>query len=1410
MHKDSVLYTSNILFSIIQFYANLMKKATYALFIFLLLASGLSAQNSFFEVVSPRAAPTPVEVVKNIKNFSIVRLNEPAMRAYLLNAPMEFQNNGMTLPLEIPLPNGKTEIFGIVESPILSREVAAQHPEIKTYTGNGLTNKKAIIRLSLTSDGFNAILLNVEGDAVYFQKYSEQSRDVYFTYFTREVVVPQNGTKTKSCSIGLHEEDHDHDHDAVTPNQLPEMMMVGAPVTLKTFRLALAANGEFTAEHGGTQAGSFATVVGYVNRMTALFRRDLGVNFTLVSGINLIYINPATDPYTNNDQIAMLEENHNNCNAVIGNTNYDIGHVWGYTGGSGGGIAASPSVCNTNFKGEGVSGEGDLGSYAQVFMDQLLFHEVGHQFGMSHSYNSTIPVCTTRNPGTSVEPGAGTTVMSYGFTCDTDDYFSTNTPQTGPILQFHAASLAQANAYMAASGNCFSSTATGNTSPDVTGPSNFTIPKSTPFALTGSATDVNSDAMTFCWEGMNTGTMTPNANTLTDLTQPPFFRSYGIPDSSAATRTYPLLSAILNGTNNAKGDKLPSVGIATTHRLTVRDNNAAGGGVSFADVTVTVNGAIGPFLETTNLGGSYAALSTQTITWSVNGTNTATPNIKISLSTDGGLTFPITLLASTANDGSELVTLPNNPTTTARIKVEAVGNIFFDISNVNFTITPAAAVTCPANSAVCVNAPAFALTGGMPAGGTYSGTGVSAGMFNPATAGVGMHTITYTNGTTCTFVITVNALPAVTCPANSAVCVNAPAFALAGGSPGGGTYSGTGVSAGMFNPASAGVGMHTITYSSTDGNGCTNTCTFVITVNAAPTVTCPANSAAIVTDPAFALTGGSPGSGTYTGTGVSAGMFNPATAGVGMHTITYSYTNGNGCTNTCTFVITVNAAPTVTCPANSAVCINAPAFALTGGAPAGGTYSGTGVSAGMFNPATAGVGMHTLTYTNGGTCTFVITVNALPVVTCPANATTCINTPAFALTGGSPAGGTYSGTGVSAGMFNPATAGTGPKTITYTYTDGNGCTNSCTYTITVSALPTPVITGQNVVCTGGNVTLDAGAGYSSYAWSHGGGSGQTATFSNILATTTYSVTVTNAAGCSGTASFTVTKDNGELPSAWSNSNVGSANGSASFSPCSGDGGTFTLSATGFSTSSSDVIHASYQQICGNTEVIARVLTVSGGGWAGVMVRETLAQGSKKVSMKTQLSTNIRREIRSVTNGAATILNYIRPQHTWLRLVRSGNNIVGYSSIDGTTWNFAFTATVSMTGCVYVGIFSESINNSVTNTATFDNVSVTGAPAPLVGNFPVAVLAESGDHVQVYPNPTTGEVNINLDIHAGKPGVIQVFNTLGELVMQERLIAGNPETHNMRISNGAGVYTVVIQLDDQRIVRRVVVNPNAGE
>jgi hypothetical protein len=234
-----------------------------------------------------------------------------------------------------------------------------------------------------------------------------------------------------------------------------------------------------------------------------------------------------------------------------------------------------------------------------------------------------------------------------------------------------------------------------------------------------------------------------------------------------------------------------------------------------------------------------------------------------------------------------------------------------------------------------------------------------------------------------------------------------------------------------------------------------------VVVNALPTMTCPGNNSVCVSAAAFALSGGSPSGGTYSGPGVSSGSFDPATAGVGVHTITYSYTDGNGCSNTCTFTITVNALPVVTCPGNSSVCVSAAAFALSGGSPAGGTYSGAGVSAGSFNPATAGVGTHTITYSytdaNSCTnsCTFTITVNALPVVSCPTNITgICSSDAAFALTDGSPAGGSFSGPGVSGGQFEPATAGGGVHTITYTYTDGNSCPNTCTFTITVTAATT--------------------------------------------------------------------------------------------------------------------------------------------------------------------------------------------------------------------------------------------------------------------------------------------------------------------------------------------------------------------
>jgi hypothetical protein len=658
----------------------------------------LLAQNDFFTVVpsSDKNLPTAFEKVQYFKKISVTKVNETALRTYLSTAPLEFHNNGVTLPLAIPLPNGEVETFGLVESPVLSAEQAALHPEIKTYTGNGLKNKKYVVRLSLTALGFNAIVLNVDNDAVYFEHYSKDNSQYYFSYFTRDASTPKHYHPQKAV-CGVESSKNDNGSVNLNPHRAENTPENNTGATLRTYRIAIAATGEFTQTHTGAndaakQTAALSTISEYVNRMNAVYRNELCVSFTLVSGTNVVYPNGGTDPYTNGNGSALIGENETNLTAVIGLANFDIGHVLGTSLGSGEGLATSPSLCDTD-KARGYTGQGNLAQFGQIFFDQALFHEIGHQFSMSHSFNSSIPVCTTRRQGTSVEPGAGATIMSYGFTCGTDNYPNTTSgpTTTGPILTFHTASYSQAVTYMGTTigSSCGTSTVTSNTLPVVTEPANYTIPKSTPFTLTGSATDANGDALTYCWEGTDIGEVAaPDAATLANTAKPPFSRTYE--PATTGTRNFPILSAILDGTNQAKGDKLPSVAFAAKHRLTVRDNRSGGGSTVFKEITTTVDATSGPFLETTNLAASYAGNSSQTITWSVNGT-TAAPvscaNVKISLSTDGGTTFPTVLLASTPNDGTESVTLPNTATTTARIKVEAVGNIFFDISNSNFAIT---------------------------------------------------------------------------------------------------------------------------------------------------------------------------------------------------------------------------------------------------------------------------------------------------------------------------------------------------------------------------------------------------------------------------------------------------------------------------------------------------------------------------------------------------------------------------------------------------------------------------------------------------------------------------------------------------------------------------------------------------
>ncbi len=448
----------------------------------------------------------------------------------------------------------------------------------------------------------------------------------------------------------------------------------------------------------------------------------------------------------------------------------------------------------------------------------------------------------------------------------------------------------------------------------------------------------------------------------------------------------------------------------------------------------------------------------------------------------------------------------------------------------------------------CVNDASINLTAATP-GGTWSGAGITDavnGTFDPATAGAGTHVITYeiTDGNGClssdTENVTVNALPDATINPVAPVCVDAAAFNLTAATLGG-TWGGTGITDavnGTFDPATAGAGTHTISYTVTDGNGCTNTDTEDITVNALPDATITPPGPLCINNAAINLVAATTG-GTWSGTGITDavnGTFDPATAGIGTHTITYNITDGNGCANSDTENIVVNALPDATINPEAPFCLNDAATNLSAATP-GGTWSGTGITDavnGTFDPAVAGAGTHTITYTvtDGNGCTNNdtedFTVNPLPDATINPMAPVCIDAAAFNLTAATP-GGTWAGTGITDavnGTFDPAVAGVGTHTITYTVTDGNGCTNIDTEDIVVNPLPDATITAGGPFCLNDaatNLTAATPGG----TWS---GTGITdavnGTFDPAVAgigtfTITYNVTDGNGCTNSDTEDFTV-------------------------------------------------------------------------------------------------------------------------------------------------------------------------------------------------------------------------------------------------------------------------------------------------
>jgi len=610
--------------------------------------------------------------IKTAYESFVFDVDDNDFRTTLATAPMEdLASKSEALTIDLPLPDGSFSQVKVLESPIMEEALSAKYPDIKTYKvfGDNISG-----RIGYTYKGFHGILFTENG-TVYIDPVG-QSSGTYHSYSRKSYMDFYSGTKEFQCLA----EDEAHEMHSLMNERGGR-----SGEQMRTYRLALACTGEYAQFHGGTVNGALSAMVVSMNRINGVYEREFSITMILIGNNDLlIFLNPATDPYTNNSGSQMLGQNQSTVTSIIGSSNYDIGHVFS-TGG--GGVAFYQSVCSNN-KARGVTGSGS--PIGDPFDIDYVAHEMGHQFGGSHTFNATTGSCGggNRAGGTAFEPGSGATIMAYAGICGSGDNIQSNSDD-----YFHAGSFDEIIFYSQNStgNNCAVITNTGNTAPTVTVPAGgFFIPKETPFVLRGSATDAEDASLTYCWEEMDLG---PAGSVGAATGTAPIFRSW--PAVNNGERTFPRLVNVVAG-NTALGEDYATYTREMNFRLSVRDNNPAGGGQDFDELSFDVDGNKGPFVVTSPTTSAQIEAGTYfTVTWDVAQTDQAPINcqsVHIMFCTNNGLIISDTLATAVPNTGSYTVQMPASTGAGRRIRVEAADNIFFNINPGIFQIVSPTAI----------------------------------------------------------------------------------------------------------------------------------------------------------------------------------------------------------------------------------------------------------------------------------------------------------------------------------------------------------------------------------------------------------------------------------------------------------------------------------------------------------------------------------------------------------------------------------------------------------------------------------------------------------------------------------------------------------------------------------------------